>query len=124
MVVIRVTTWYWIIWTPFLTSSRRALFGDGGNLVLGHLLPDGAELLGHLAADFLAAHVHKGGQMGQEMLWPPYWQEATWAMIWVAMLQAVEKLWGFSMRVPLMTVPFWSMSSRFTRSQLCMCWAK
>ena len=44
-------------------------------------------------------------------------------MIWVAMLQAVEKLWGFSMRVPEMTVPFWSMSSRLTRSQLCMCWA-
>ena len=30
------------------------------------------------------------------MLWPPYWLEATCAMIWVAMLQAVEKLWGFS----------------------------
>ena len=57
------------------------------------------------------------------MDWPPYWLEATWAMIWVAMLQAVEKLWGFSMRVPEMTVPFWSMSSRLTRSQLCMCWA-
>ena len=25
---------------------------------------------------------------------------------------------------PVMTVPFCSMSSRFTRSQLCMCWAK
>ena len=28
------------------------------------------------------------------MDWPPYWLEATWAMIWVAMLQAVEKLCG------------------------------
>ena len=28
------------------------------------------------------------------MDWPPYWQLATWAMIWVAMLQAVEKLCG------------------------------
>ena len=27
------------------------------------------------------------------MDWPPYWEEATWAIIWVAMLQAVEKLW-------------------------------
>ena len=58
------------------------------------------------------------------MDWPPYWLEAIWAMIWVAMLQAVEKLCGFSMSVPEMTVPFWSMSSKFTRSQLCMCWAK
>ena len=44
-------------------------------------------------------------------------------MICVAMLQAVEKLCGFSMSVPEMTVPFCSMSSRLTRSQLCICWA-
>ena len=37
--------------------------------------------------------------------------------------QAVEKLCGRSMSVPVMTVPFCSISSRFTRSQLCMCWA-
>ena len=29
-----------------------------------------------------------------------------------------------SISVSLMTVPFWSISSRFTRSQLCMCCAK
>jgi hypothetical protein len=28
------------------------------------------------------------------MDWPPYWQEATWAMICVAMLHAVLKLCG------------------------------
>ncbi len=55
---------------------------------------------------------------------PPYWQDATWAMICVAMLHAVLKLCGFSIMVPEMTVPFCSMSSRFTRSQLCMCCAK
>ena len=55
---------------------------------------------------------------------PPYWLLATCAMICVAMLQAVEKLCGFSIFVPLMTVPFCSISSRLTRSQLCMCWAK
>jgi len=41
----------------------------------------------------------------------------------VAMLQAVAKECGRSMSVPVMTVPFCSISSRFTRSQLCMCWA-
>ena len=65
----------------------------------------------------------KGARWVREMDWPPYWLEATWAMIWVAMLQAVEKEWGFSIRVPEMTVPFCSMSSRSTKSQLCMCWA-
>ena len=38
--------------------------------------------------------------------------------------RAVEKLCGFSIKVPLITVPFCSISSRFTRSQLCICWAK
>ena len=37
--------------------------------------------------------------------------------------QIMANEWGRSMRVPVMTVPFCSMSSRFTRSQLCMCWA-
>ena len=46
------------------------------------------------------------------------------AMIWVAMLQAVEKLCGRSINVSLITVPFCSISSRFTRSQLCICCAK
>ena len=55
---------------------------------------------------------------------PPYWLLATCAMIWVAMLQAVEKECGRSIKVPVITVPFCSMSSRFTRSQLCICCAK
>ena len=66
----------------------------------------------------------KGARWVRLIDWPPYWLEATWATIWVAMLQAVAKEWGFSIMVPVMTVPFCSMSSRFTRSQLCMCWAK
>ena len=64
-----------------------------------------------------------GARCVSEIDCPPYWLEATCAMIWVAMLHAVEKLCGRSMSVPVMTVPFSSMSSRFTRSQLCMCCA-
>ena len=58
------------------------------------------------------------------MDWPPYWLEATCAIICVAILHAVEKLCGRSISVPVITVPFCSMSSRFTKSQLCICWAK
>ncbi len=58
------------------------------------------------------------------MLCPPYWELAIWAMAWVATLHAVEKLFGRSIMVSLITVPFWSMSSKFTRQQLCICWAK
>ena len=71
--------------------------------------------------DYMAGEVSK--DLTMRMLWPPYWLDATCAMIWVAMLQAVEKECGFSMRVPEITVPFCSMSSRLTRSQLCICWA-
>ena len=65
-----------------------------------------------------------GARCVSDMDWPPYWLEATCAIIWVAILHAVEKLCGRSISVPVITVPFCSMSSRFTRSQLCICWAK
>ena len=58
------------------------------------------------------------------MLCPPYWELAICAIACVAMLQAVAKLCGFSIIVSEMTVPFWSISSRLTRQQLCMCCAK
>ncbi len=64
-----------------------------------------------------------GARWDRVKLCPPYWLEATWAMIWVVTLQAVKKLWGFSIMVWLMTVPFCSMSSRLIRSQLCSFWA-
>jgi hypothetical protein len=35
-----------------------------------------------------------------------------------AIVQAVEKLCGFSIIVPLITVPFWSISSRLHKQQL------
>ena len=38
--------------------------------------------------------------------------------------QAVEKLFGVSIIVSLTTVPFCSISSEFTRQQLCICCAK
>ena len=73
---------------------------------------------------FLRETSTNGARCVSEIDCPPYWLEAICAMICVAMLQAVEKLCGFSISVPEMTVPFWSMSSRFTRSQLCICCAK
>ena len=39
--------------------------------------------------DYMAGEVSK--DLTMRMLWPPYWLDATCAMIWVAMLQAVEK---------------------------------
>ena len=41
-----------------------------------------------------------------------------------ATVQAVEKLLGVSICVPLIQVPLSSISPRFTRQQLCMCCAK
>ena len=44
------------------------------------------------AAIFLRETSTKGARWVRLMLWPPYWLDATCAMIWVAILQAVEKL--------------------------------
>ena len=52
------------------------------------------------------------------MVCPPYWFAATAMEICVVMVQAVRKLFGVSIRLPLMTVPFSSMSFRFIKQQL------
>ena len=123
LVVMRVTTWYWMVCTPRRISSRRRFSTMPESTSSEGVPPTAAISASTCPRIFSRETWTKGARWAREMDWPPYWLEATWAMIWVAMLQAVEKLWGFSMRVPEMTVPFWSMSSRLTRSQLCMCWA-
>ena len=50
--------------------------------------------------------------------WPPYWLDATCAIICEATVQATENEFGRSIFVSLITVPFCSMSSRLTRQQL------
>ena len=57
-------------------------------------------------------------------LWPPYWLEATQAMIWVMTVQATWKLLGDSMSLPFITVPLSSMSPMLMRQQLKMGWMK
>ena len=124
LVVMRVTTWYWMVCTPREISSRTRpstiseIFSSPGSMPMAAISASTWRRI------FWRETSTNGARCVSEMDWPPYWQEATWAMICVAMLQAVEKLCGRSMSVPEITVPFCSMSSRFTRSQLCMCCAK
>ena len=53
-------------------------------------------------------------------LWPPYWLEATQAMIWVVTVQATWKLLGLSMSLPFIMVPLSSISLMLMRQQLKM----
>ena len=112
-----------MVWTPRLISARSIRSTIFSLAVSSMVTPASLNSSSRSLRIFSRLTCTKGARWVREMDCPPYWLEATWAMIWVAMLQAVEKLWGFSMSVPVMTVPFWSMSARFTRSQLCMCWA-
>ena len=124
LVVSRVTTWYWMVCTPRrISSSKRAstISEIFSSVAVAPRLSISERTWRVI---FSRDTCTKGARCVSEMLCPPYWLEATCAMICVAMLQAVEKLCGFSIRVPLMTVPFCSMSSRLTRSQLCICCAK
>ena len=122
-VVMSVTTWYWIVWTPFLTSLRTRFSTTVSNcsgVIVSPVSASSASSSFRIAWREISTN---GARCVSEIDWPPYWFEATCAMICVAMLHAVEKLFGFSIIVPEMTVPFCSMSSRLTRSQLCICCA-
>ena len=65
-----------------------------------------------------------GTKWDKEIDWPPYCELATCAIICVAILQAVENEWGLSIIVSLITVPFISISFKFTKSQLWIWLAK
>ena len=123
-VVIIVMTWYCIIWTPwtisaftlisatlFIVSSSAGILSSANSFFTSRR---------YLSRDIWT----NGARWESVILCPPYCEEAIWAIDCVAILQAVEKLCGFSIMTSLMTVPFWSISSRFTRQQLCICWAK
>ena len=83
----------------------QAVLHNLGDLLLAGLDTQLRQLFLHIRRIFLRLMSTKGARWVRLMLWPPYWLEATWAMIWVAILQAVEKEWGFSIKVPEMTVP-------------------
>ena len=123
LVVRSVSTWYWMVCTPRLTSSARRFSTSSVICSSVGAAPMSSISFSTVLRIFSRLTCTKGARCASEMDCPPYWLEATCAMIWVAMLQAVEKECGRSIMVPVMTVPFCSMSSRLTRSQLCMCCA-
>ena len=106
-----------------LDFLAQALFDDFRNLLLAGVDAQILHFSFDIAADLLAADIHKRSQMRKADALAAVLAGRTCAIIWVAMLQAVEKECGFSISVPEITVPFCSISSRLTRSQLCMCWA-
>ena len=118
-----VTTWYWIVCTPFWISLRTRSSTILSKSSFDILTPASSHSPFTSSCIAFLEMSTNGARCVSEIDWPPYWLEATCAMICVAMLQAVENDFGFSIIVSEITVPFCSMSSRFTRSQLCMCCA-
>ena len=122
--VIRVISWYWIVWIPLFTSARRRL-----SVIL--LITSSSSASPHIfRSSITCSRIFFRLTSTNGAIWesvkdcPPYWLLATCATICVVTLHAVKKLCGFSIIVSLMTVPFCSISSRFTRSQLCSRCAK
>ena len=119
-VVMSVTTWYWIVCTP-RTISSLTRFSTISDFFAGSIAaPTNDSSSSTSCVIFSRLTCTNGARCVSEMDCPPYWLDATCAMICVAMLHAVENECGRSIVVPLITVPFCSMSSRFTRSQLCI----
>ncbi len=66
LVVIRVTTWYWMVCTPRLISSRRRFFHDLRNFLLAGIDAQiGASRPRHALRIFSRLTSHEGGQVGQ-----------------------------------------------------------
>ena len=124
LVVISVITWYCIICTPRLISSFTRSSATSFICSSVQLIPDFSNSSLTWRRNFMRLTLTKGARCASEMLCPPYCELAIWAILWVAILHAVEKLLGVSIIVSLITVPFCSISSRLTRQQLCICWAK
>jgi hypothetical protein len=120
-VVMRVTTWYWMVWTPRDLVAQALL--DHCVDLLGRGLVSRSPSLIDRAANLLAGDVDKGREVRE--------RDGLAAVLAGGHLgddlrgdvagggEAVRR----SMSVPEMTVPFCSMSSRLMRSQLCMCCA-
>jgi len=122
--VINVISWYWIVWIPLLTSSRSLRSVTLSMIASSILSPHSClSAITFLLIFFLLISTN-GAKCASVKDCPPYWLLATCATIWVVTLHAVKKLCGFSIKVSLITVPFWSISSRLIRSQLCSFCAK
>ena len=94
MVVIRVTTLVLDGLDAAVDLSPAARFST---ICFFPLLGDGQalHLAFHLGCDLLAGDIHEGSQVGQaDALAAVLIGGHTWAMIWVAMLQAVEEAVG------------------------------
>ena len=63
LVVMRVTTWYWMVWTPRAISSRTRPSTIWETFSSPGVGADGGHLGLHLAADLLAAHVDEGREV-------------------------------------------------------------
>ena len=112
-------------WFTYGLSGRPAFFDDGCRVLVDRLWPRGVRR-DALHCDVWARDLAPSAGLRS-------WYHADPGDRWeefrrrytdeLRASQAVEKLCGRSMSVPVMTVPFSSMSSRFTRSQLCICCA-
>ena len=123
-VVISVMTWYCIICTPRFISSLT--LSSATSLTFSSLaaIPVALNSSATCFTNFSLLICTNGARCASDILCPPYCELAICAIACVAILQAVEKLCGFSIIVSLITVPFCNISSRFTRQQLCICCAK
>ena len=116
--VINVEIWYWRIWTPSIISCcvifSTSLFNSSS------LRPRDL----YLSLNVFLLSSTNGDKCAILTVCPPYWELATCAMICVAILHAVENLWGLSIFTLDITVPFWSISSRSHKQQFVDFWAK
>ena len=120
----KVINWYWIVWHPASISLYTSFSTNLLNCSSFTWISLSVSSSFNLEEIFLRLSSTNGTRCERVNVWPPYWLEATCATIWDVTVQAVIKECGRSIFVPLIQVPFQSISSRLIKSQLCICCAK
>ncbi len=94
------------------------------DFLLIQIQPDLFKLCRTCIRNFFTAHLHKRSQMRQGNTLSAVLGTCNLRNCLCCYIAGRGKLLGRSIPVSLITVPFCSMSSKFTRQQLCMCCAK
>ncbi len=89
MQVIRVISWYWMVWMPRVISSFN--WASVSFWIIRSSRDSPISLRSSMMVDriFWRLTSTNGARWDKVKVWPPYWLLATWATIWVVMLQAV-----------------------------------
>ena len=117
MALLIVITWYWKVWTPFLTSSYTSC--STSNSLSSS---DNEVYFEYFSIARCLVTSTNGAKAAHEWVCPPYWVLLICKAVCAIRLHAVEKLCGESIFAAPIWKPFVNISKVLTKQQLCIGW--